>query len=90
MKAESLDKLIAIAHHAMLFEKWLRENAGHNDEWPVEIMADEKEGVEMAAMLKSLGDASAEVRADGEAMRALMAWQIKNFGSPYENCDNVI
>ena len=83
LPSESGRKLVALAHHAILLEKWLRENSGHTEEWPVEIMADAKEGAELAGMLKSLEDSSDAFRADGECMRQLMRWQIETFGNPY-------
>ena len=90
LPSESIRKLIAIAHHAIMLEKWLRKNSGHNEEWPVEIMADAKEGAELARMLKSLEDSGDAVRRDGECMRQLMRWQIETFGSPYGDGNEVL
>lgn len=90
LPSESGRKLVALAHHAILLEKWLRENSGHNEEWPVEIMADAKEGAELAGMLKSLEDSSDAFRADGECMRQLMRWQIETFGNPYGDGNEIL
>ena len=90
LPSESVQKLIALAHHAIMLDKWLRENSGHNEEWPVEIMADAKEGAELAGMLKSLEDSSDAFRADGECMRQLMRWQIETFGNPYGDGNEIL
>ena len=90
LPSESARKLMALAHHAIQLEKWLRENSGHNEEWPVEIMADASEGVELAKMLKALEDSGDAVRADGECMRQLMRWQIETFGNPYGDGNEIL
>ena len=90
LPSESGRKLVALAHHAILLEKWLRENSGHNEEWPVEIMADASEGVELAKMLKALEDSGDAVRADGECMRQLMRYQIETFGNPYGDGNEIL
>ena len=90
LPSESARKLVALAHHAIVLEKWLRENSGHNEEWPVEIMADAKEGEELAKMLKSLGDSGDAVRNDGECMRQLIRWQIETFGNPYGDGNEIL
>lgn len=90
LPSESVRKLVALAHHSIQLEKFLRENSGHNEEWPVEIMADAKEGAELAMMLKSLGDAGDAVRNDGECMRQLMRLQIEMFGNPYGGGNEIL
>jgi len=39
LPSESVQKLIALAHHAIMLEKWLGENLGQNDEWPMQLIA---------------------------------------------------
>ena len=41
--SESVQKLLALAHHAIMLEKWLGENLGHNDEWPMQLIASTEE-----------------------------------------------
>ena len=88
LPSESVQKLIALAHHAIMLEKWLGENLGHNDEWPMQLIAstetDEAAAEEVSKMLSAMGLAGREVKADGECMRQLMRWQIETFGNPYE------
>lgn len=87
LPSESVQKLIALAHHAIMLEKWLGENLGHNDEWPMQLIAstetDEAAAEEVSKMLSAMGLAGREVKADGECLRQLMRWQIETFGSPY-------
>lgn len=94
MKPDSLDKLLAMAHHAILLEKWLGETLGHNDEWPMQLTAstekDEWAAVEVSLLLSNMCRAGRDIKNDGEVMRAMMEWQIRTFGNPYENGDNVI
>ncbi len=75
LPSDSVQKLIALAHHAIMLEKWLGENLGQNDEWPI--------AEEVSRMLSAMGLAVREVKADGECMRQLMRWQIETFGNPY-------
>ena len=87
LPSESVQKLIALAHHAIMLEKWLGENLGHNDEWPMQLIAstetDEAAAEEVSKMLSAMGLAGREVKADGECLRQLMRWQIETFGNPY-------
>ena len=87
LPSESVQKLLALAHHAIMLEKWLGENLGHNDEWPMQLIAstetDEAAAEEVSRMLSAMGLAGREVKADGECMRQLMRWQIETFGNPY-------
>ena len=87
LPSESVQKLLALAHHAIMLEKWLGENLGHNDEWPMQLIAstetDEAAAEEVSKMLSAMGLAGREVKADGECLRQLMRWQIETFGSPY-------
>lgn len=87
LPSESVQKLIALAHHAIMLEKWLGENLGHNDEWPMQLIAstetDEAAAEEVSKMLSAIGLAGREVKADGECMRQIMRWQIETFGNPY-------
>ena len=84
LPSESVQKLIALAHHAIMLEKWLGENLGQNDEWPMQLIAstetDEAAAEEVSRMLSAMGLAGREVKADGECMRQLMRWQIETFG----------
>jgi hypothetical protein len=88
LPSESVQKLIALAHHAIMLEKWLGENLGQNDEWPMQLIAstetDEAAAEEVSRMLSAMGLAGREVKADGECLRQLMRWQIETFGNPYE------
>jgi len=43
LPSESVQKLIALAHHAIMLEKWLGENLGQNDEWPMQLIASTEE-----------------------------------------------
>ena len=85
LPSESVQKLIALAHHAIMLDKWLGENLGH--EWPMQLIAstetDEAAAEEVSRMLSAMGLAGREVKADGECMRQIMRWQIETFGSPY-------
>jgi hypothetical protein len=87
LPSESVQKLLALAHHAIMLEKWLGENLGQNDEWPMQLIAstetDEAAAEEVSRMLSAMGLAGREVKADGECLRQLMRWQIETFGSPY-------
>ena len=84
LPSESVQKLIALAHHAIMLEKWLGENLGQYDEWPMQLIAstetDEAAAEEVSKMLSAMGLAGREVKADGECMRQLMRWQIETFG----------
>ena len=84
LPSESVQKLIALAHHAIMLEKWLGENLGQNDEWPMQLIASTETDVaaaeEVSRMLSAMGLAGREVKADGECMRQLMRWQIETFG----------
>lgn len=84
LPSESVQKLIALAHHAIMLEKWLGENLGHNDDWPMQLIAstetDEAAAEEVSKMLSAMGLAGREVKADGECLRQLMRWQIETFG----------
>lgn len=84
LPSESVQKLLALAHHAIMLEKWLGENLGHNDEWPMQLIAstetDEAAAEEVSKMLSAMGLAGREVKADGECLRQLMRWQIETFG----------
>ena len=85
LPSESVQKLIALAHHAIMLDKWLGENLGH--EWPMQLIAstetDEAAAEEVSRMLSAMGLAGREVKADGECMRQLMRWQIETYGNPY-------
>ena len=87
LPSESVQKLIALAHHAIMLDKWLGENLGHNDEWPMQLIAstetDEAAAEEVSKMLSAMGLAGREVKADGECLRQLMRWQIETYGNPY-------
>ena len=87
LPSESVQKLIALAHHAIMLEKWLGENLGQNDEWPMQLIAstetDEAAAEEVSRMLSAMGLAGREVKADGECLRQLMRWQIETYGNPY-------
>ena len=87
LPSESLVKLIALAHHAILCDKWMRENVGHTADYPVDIIAEPEEGATCSKMMKAVELASRDVRADGECMRQLMRWQILTFGNPYNDSD---
>ena len=43
LPSESVQKLLALAHHAIMLEKWLGENLGQNDEWPMQLIASTEE-----------------------------------------------
>ena len=43
LPSESVQKLLALAHHAIMLDKWLGENLGHNDEWPMQLIASTEE-----------------------------------------------
>ena len=94
LPSESVQKLLAIAHHAIMLEKWLGENLGQNDEWPMQLIAstetDEAAAEEVSKMLSAMGLAGREVKADGECMRQLMRWQIETFGNPYGDVNELL
>lgn len=70
LPSESVQKLIALAHHAIMLDKWLTET-------------DEAAAEEVSKMLSAMGLAGREVKADGECMRQIMRWQIETYGNPY-------
>ena len=43
LPSESVQKLLALAHHAIMLDKWLGENLGQNDEWPMQLIASTEE-----------------------------------------------
>ena len=94
LPSESVQKLIALAHHAIMLEKWLGENLGHNDEWPMQLIAstetDEAAAEEVSKMLSAMGLAGREVKADGECLRQLMRWQIETYGNPYGGVNELL
>ena len=94
LPSESVQKLLAIAHHAIMLEKWLGENLGHNDEWPMQLIAstetDEAAAEEVSRMLSAMGLAGREVKADGECLRQLMRWQIETYGNPYGGVNELL
>ena len=94
LPSESVQKLIALAHHAIMLEKWLGENLGHNDEWPMQLIAstetDEAAAEEVSKMLSAMGLAGREVKADGECLRQLMRWQIETFGNQYGDVNELL
>ena len=70
LPSESVQKLLALAHHAIMLDKWLTET-------------DEAAAEEVSKMLSAMGLAGREVKADGECLRQLMRWQIETYGNPY-------
>ena len=94
LPSESVQKLIALAHHAIMLDKWLGENLGHNDEWPMQLIAstetDEAAAEEVSKMLSAMGLAGREVKADGECLRQLMRWQIETYGNPYGGVNELL
>ena len=94
LPSESVQKLLAIAHHAIMLEKWLGENLGQNDEWPMQLIAstetDEAAAEEVSKMLSAMGLAGREVKADGECLRQLMRWQIETYGNPYGGVNELL
>jgi len=94
LPSESVQKLLALAHHAIMLDKWLGENLGHNDEWPMQLIAstetDEAAAEEVSKMLSAMGLAGREVKADGECMRQIMRWQIETYGNPYGGVNELL
>lgn len=53
----TLPNLLRIASASDALEAWLRANAGSNDDWLVEIKADEKSGRKLCGLLQDLREA---------------------------------
>lgn len=65
-----LQYLERIAETADALEKWLGANTGTNDDWPIEIKADEAGGAKLARLLTDLKNALAPLRASGPTQQS--------------------